>query len=192
MSSGFAERVVDLTFARTTAKAASSFGRFPHANFKQPSFRILAARCVRGLPAPRGVARGWSGGRRQGCCVRHPLEADQWTHLARQGEPGAPKARRSASQRSTNHRAVDRPGAPVRPALALCRREDRFWRRKRPASNRTRAIIRSTLGDGDKECKKIFANVYSIVGWAKAHFAPCPPSITPPSSFEGRGTSTSV
>ena len=27
-------------------------------NFKQPSFRILAAQCVRGLPVPREPARG--------------------------------------------------------------------------------------------------------------------------------------
>src|ERR1700754_2044422 len=36
-------------------------------------------------------ARGWSVGRRQGCCVRHPLEADQWTHLARQGDRARPR-----------------------------------------------------------------------------------------------------
>ncbi|MEA2821721.1 MAG: hypothetical protein QOJ86_3725 [Bradyrhizobium sp.] len=34
--------------------------------------------------------------------------------------PRAPKARRSASQRSTNHRAVDRPGAPRSGQLSLC------------------------------------------------------------------------
>ena len=34
--------------------------------------------------------------------------------------PRAPKARRSASQRSTNHQAVDRPGAPRSGQLSLC------------------------------------------------------------------------
>jgi hypothetical protein len=40
--------------------------------------------------------------------------------------PCAPKARRSASQRSTNHQAVDRSGAPRSGQLSLCPVKDRF------------------------------------------------------------------
>jgi hypothetical protein len=40
--------------------------------------------------------------------------------------PRAPKARRSASQRSTNHQAVDRSGAPRSGQLSLCPLKDRF------------------------------------------------------------------
>ncbi len=79
--------------------------------FKQPSPLVLAARCVRGLPVPRATcARGWSGGRRQDACEAPLRQAANPPRAARQ--PRAPKARRSASQRSTNHQAVDRSGAP--------------------------------------------------------------------------------
>ena len=40
--------------------------------------------------------------------------------------PRAPKARRSASQRSTNHQAIDRSGAPRSGQLSLCPLKDRF------------------------------------------------------------------
>jgi hypothetical protein len=40
--------------------------------------------------------------------------------------PCAPKARRSASQRSTNHQAVNRPGAPRSGQLSLCPLKDCF------------------------------------------------------------------
>ena len=40
--------------------------------------------------------------------------------------PRAPKARRSASQRSTNHQAIDRSGAPRSGQLSLCLLKDRL------------------------------------------------------------------
>jgi hypothetical protein len=40
--------------------------------------------------------------------------------------PRAPKARRSASQRSTNHEAVNRSGAPRSGQLSLCPLKDRL------------------------------------------------------------------
>src|ERR1700710_858744 len=63
-------------------------------------------------------ARGWSGGRRQGACEA-PLEAGQWTHLARQGTARAQgKAQRlPALHRPPGHRPSR--DAPVRPAFAL-------------------------------------------------------------------------
>ena|ERR1700754_1319495 len=64
-------------------------------------------------------ARGWSVGRRQGCCVRHPLEADQWTHLARQGDRARPKVGAAPPSAPPAIRPVGWSGAPVQPALAL-------------------------------------------------------------------------
>jgi hypothetical protein len=42
--------------------------------------------------------------------------------------PRAPKARRSASQRSTGHQAIDRSGAPRSSQLSLCPLKGRFWK----------------------------------------------------------------
>src|ERR1700730_14366876 len=75
----------------------------------RPRFALSLARPARGdgaVGGAKGVALGtpW----RQ---VNGPT--------SRGKAPRAPKARRSASQRSTNHQAVDRSGAPVRPAFAL-------------------------------------------------------------------------
>jgi hypothetical protein len=68
-------------------------------------------------------ARGWSGGRRQDA---------QWDTLEAGGEPTsrgkaprAPKARRSASQRSTGHQFIDRSGAPRSGQLSLRPMKDR-------------------------------------------------------------------
>jgi hypothetical protein len=86
--------------------------------FKQPHFRVLAAQCVRGLPIPREQREAME---------RWEAPGHQWAPLRRvvnppraARRPRAPKARRSASQRSTGHQAR-RPfrGAPVRPAFAL-------------------------------------------------------------------------
>jgi hypothetical protein len=106
-------------------------------NFKQPNFRILAAHCVRGLLFPSRSTRGDGavGGARM--LARHP-----WRRVvnpprtARQ--PCAPKARRSASQRSTNHQAVDPSGAPRSGQLSLCPLKGSLLESD-PSSNRTRA-----------------------------------------------------
>jgi hypothetical protein len=88
-------------------------------DFKQPSLYILAAQSVRGLPVPREPKRGDGavGG------ARVPMGTPRGginVPTSRGKAPRAPKARRSASQRSTGHQAVNRSGAPpVRPAFAL-------------------------------------------------------------------------
>jgi hypothetical protein len=69
---------------------------------------------------------GWSGGRRQGCCVRHPLEADQWTHLARQGNRACPRQGAAPPSAPPGHRPVDRSGAPRSGQLSLCPLKDRL------------------------------------------------------------------
>jgi hypothetical protein len=87
-------------------------------NFKQPRLRILAAQCVRGLPVPREPREGME---------RWEAPGHQWAPLRRvvnppraARQPRAPKARRSASQRSTGHQAVDHSGAPRSGQLSLC------------------------------------------------------------------------
>ena len=80
-------------------------------------------------------ARGWSGGGAR-VLARHP-----WRRVvsppraARQ--PRAPKARRSASQRSTVPPGIDRPGPPVRPALASSTEGSPL--ESAPSSDRTRS-----------------------------------------------------
>ena len=69
-------------------------------------------------------------------------------------QPRAPKARRSASQRSTNHQAIDRSGAPRSSQLSL--RPLRIASRKRPLVGQDGSDNKSVLGDGDKECEKFF------------------------------------
>src|SRR4051812_8334958 len=81
--------------------------------------------------------------------------------------PCAPKARRSASQRSTNHRAVDRSGAPRSGQLSLYPIKGSLLE-SGPSSNRTGAIISPPWGAWIRNVKIFFASVYSIVGWAKA------------------------
>ena len=57
--------------------------------------------------------------------ARHP-----WRQInrptSRGKAPRAPKARRSASQRSTGHQAIDRSGVPRSGQLSLCPLKDRF------------------------------------------------------------------
>jgi hypothetical protein len=72
---------------------------FPNSNFKQPRPRVLAAQSVRGLPVPREPCEGME---------RWEAPGHQWAPLRRvvnppraARQPRAPKARRSASQRST-------------------------------------------------------------------------------------------
>ena len=85
----------------------------------------LAAQCVRGLLFPSRTARGWSGGRRQGCCVRHPLEAG--------GEPTSPgkvnRARPRLGAAPPSAPPATRPSAgpgPRSSQLSLCPLKDRF------------------------------------------------------------------
>src|SRR6201999_2403620 len=113
----------------------------PHSNFKQPHFRILAAQSVRGLPVPRATcARGWIGGRRQDACEA-PSEAGLTYPPRAARRLRAPKARRSASQRSTNHQAIDRSGAPRSGQLSLCPLEGSLLE-SGPLSDRTSNIYR--------------------------------------------------
>src|ERR1044072_5309771 len=84
-----------------------------------PSVRVLAAQCVRALPVPRELPRGDGavGG------ARAPMGTPEagLTYPPRAAKaPCAPKARRSASRRSTNHHAVDRFRAPPPGQLSLC------------------------------------------------------------------------
>ncbi|MEA2889927.1 MAG: hypothetical protein QOI05_720 [Bradyrhizobium sp.] len=69
-------------------------------------------------------------------------------------QPRAPKARRSASQRSTNHQAVDRSGAPVRPAFALS--AERIASRKRSRIEQDTSRISEVLGTGIRNAKNFF------------------------------------
>ena len=92
--------------------------------FKQPRLVVLAAQYVRGLPVPREPREAmerWEAPGHQ----RAPLEAGG-EPTSRGKAPRAPKARRSASQRSTGHQAIDRSGAPRSGQLSLCPLKDRF------------------------------------------------------------------
>ena len=60
--------------------------------------------------------------------------------------PRAPKARRSASQRSTGHQAIDRSGAPRSGQLSLC--PLRVASRKRPLIGQDGSRISGVLGTG--------------------------------------------
>jgi hypothetical protein len=115
--------------------------KFLISNFKQPRLRILAARCVRGLPVPRDTCAGWSGGRRQDAC-EPPLEAGLTYPPRAARRPRAPSdVGRSASRRSTYPPAC-RPfrGAPVRSAFALSAEGSLL--ESGPSSDRTSNIYR--------------------------------------------------
>jgi hypothetical protein len=135
--------------------------RFPSIlmhSFKQPSFRILAAQCVRGLPVPREPREGMERWEAPGC-LRGTLGGGINVPTSRGKAPRAPKARRSASQRSTGHPGR-RPirGAPVRPALAPSAAGSLL--ESGPSLDRTRAIISPPRGTGIRNVQKIFANIY--------------------------------
>jgi len=141
-------------------------------NFKQPRLRVLAAQCVRGLPVLANRARGWSGGRRQGACEA-PLEAGLTDPPRAARRPRAPKARRSASRRSTGHQAVDRSGAPRSGQLSLCPTSGTPL--EAPLIGQDPSRISEVLGTGIRNKKKIFASVYRHVSRARCgilHAAP--------------------
>jgi hypothetical protein len=101
----------------------------------------------------RDCARGWSGGRRQGCCVRHPLEADQWTHLARQGDRARPRlgAAPPSAPPTTGPSTV--PG-PRSGQLSLS--AERIASRKRPFIEQDTIRISEVLDPGIRNAKKFF------------------------------------
>src|SRR4051812_40220240 len=108
-------------------------------HFKQPHFRVLAAPCVRALLFPsrerrEGMERWEAPG-----CLRSTLGGGINVPTSHGKAPCAPKARRSASQRSTNHRAVDHSGAPRSGQLSLCPLKGSLLE-SGPSSNRTRNI----------------------------------------------------
>jgi hypothetical protein len=119
-------------------------GRF--ASISDSSIQTATPSHSRGAMRPRFAspsrtqARGWSGGRRQDACEA-PLEAggEPTSHGK---APCAPKARRSASQRSTGHQAVDRSGAPRSGQLSLCPLQGSLLE-SNPSPNRTRNIYSS-------------------------------------------------
>src|SRR5438270_13814242 len=86
--------------------------RFAHPtfhNFKQPSFCILAAQCVRALPvlaALRGVERREA----PGVCATHPLEA---------GIPYPPRSARRPPAANDVGRCASRPSTVVTSLSAL-------------------------------------------------------------------------
>src|SRR3954467_4090375 len=138
-----------------TQNNCSVFAQFCFRRSKQPHFRVLAAQCVRGLLFPsrdlrEGVERWEAPG-----CLRSTLGGGVNVPTSHGKAPCAPKARRSASQRSTNHRAVDRSGIPVQPALALS--AERIASRKQPLIEQDGSDNKPALGGVDKECEKFFS-----------------------------------
>src|SRR3954462_6230758 len=115
----------------------------------RPRFAISLARPARGggaVGGARGVALGTPWRR-----INGPTSHGK--------APCAPKARRSASQRSTNHRAVDRSGAPVRPAFAPS--AERIASRKRLLIEQDGSDNKPALGGVDKECEKFFSPTFT-------------------------------
>jgi hypothetical protein len=88
-------------------------------NFKQPSFYILAAQCVRALPVPRYLREAMERREAPGC-LRGTLGGGINGPTSRGKATARAQGRRCASRRSTWPSAC-RPfrGAPVRPAFAL-------------------------------------------------------------------------
>ena len=107
--------------------------------FKQPRLLVLAAQSVRGLPVsrePREAMERWEAPGHQWAPLRRVVSPPR---AARQ--PRAPKARRSASQRSTTTRASTVPGRPGPASSRSVRR--RTASRKRPLIDRTGNIYRT-------------------------------------------------
>jgi hypothetical protein len=120
----------------------------------------------------RDQRKGWSDGRRQGCCVRHPLEADQWTHLARQGDRARPRLGAAPPSAPPYHQAVNRSGAPRSGQLALCPLQGSLLE---SAPHRTgQEQDKRGSGDGDKECEKKFSSAITgtCPGRGAAFFMP--------------------
>src|SRR3977135_3891036 len=88
-----------------------------------------------------------------------PLRQDERTHLARQGTARAQgKAQRlPALHRPPGHRPVR--GAPVRPALALPAEGSLL--ESGPSFGQDGSDNKLALGDGDKECEKIFSPMFT-------------------------------
>jgi hypothetical protein len=80
--------------------------------------RDLAAQCVRALPVPREPREAMERWEAPGC-LRGTLGGGIKRPTSRGKAPRAPKARRSASQRSTGQ-SIDRSGAPRSGQLSLC------------------------------------------------------------------------
>ena len=79
-------------------------------------------------------------------CLRGTLEAGLMDPPRAARRPRAPKARRSASQRSTGHQAVGRSGAPRSGQLSLCPLKGRF--QKAPLTGQDASRIREASGTG--------------------------------------------
>jgi hypothetical protein len=135
-SASLRRRVWVPAFAGTTKECLSrSLRKFPKPIFKQPSSRILAAQCVRGLPIPREPREGMERWEAPG---HQPAPLRQVVNPPRAARHRAPKARRSASQRShrpPGHRPFR--GAPVQPAFALSAEGSLL--ESAPSPDRTRA-----------------------------------------------------
>jgi hypothetical protein len=99
--------------------------RFPIRSFKQPSLRILAAQCVRGLSVPREPKRGdgAAGGAR---APAGTLGGGINVPTSRGKAPRAPKAGAAPPGAPPGHQAVDRSGAPRSGQLSLCPLQGRF------------------------------------------------------------------
>ena len=92
--------------------------------------------------------------------ARHPWRQDVPT--SRGKAPRAPKARRSASRRSTGHQAVDRSGAPRSGQLSLCPLKERF--QKAPLVEQDTSRISEVFGTGIRNAKNFFVSIYRFVG----------------------------
>jgi hypothetical protein len=135
---------VDLSPRKSGARLRKRLrSNFRSTNFKQPHFRVLAAQCVRGLLFPsRDLREGME---------RWEAPGHQWAPL----EAGLTYPPRTARHRARPRLgaappsappttgAVDRPGAPVRPAFALSAEGSLL--ESGPLSDRTRNIY-SKLG----------------------------------------------
>src|SRR6201991_2461636 len=122
---------------RVGVDALCEISEFKISNSQASTFSRRKASEVCQSLANRARARGWSGGRRQGCCVRHPLEADQWTHLARQGDRARPRLGAAPPSAPPTIRPSTVPG-PRSGQLSLCPLQGSLLEND-PSSNRTRS-----------------------------------------------------
>ena len=133
---------------------------------------------------PAKCARGWSGGRRQGCCVRHPLEAGVTPASRGAAAPRAPFGK--ALRLPALHLHLSPSADPGRPGPAsLCPVRDHL--RKRPLTG-------TATGVGIYSCRNS-VNIKSA-HWAKilCFLSSVPPDAAQllhlsPALFAGRGRS---
>ena len=147
---------------KNAASRPGHVGCVLRSNFKQPSFLILAAQCVRGLPVPREPREGMERREAPGH-QRAPLEAGL-TYPPRAARlPRAPSdVGRGASRRSTL--ATSLSTVPGRPGPASFRSvQRRVASRKRSLLGQDGSDNKPALGDGDKECENFFVSVYKAM-----------------------------